>query len=295
MFALHSAGAGSGGLEFDEVAIGMICRIKIVAWCLVLCVGTVLAAQEPAPETNGDPASQQPPPPQQQRGRSIRIARKQSPQGPGVKWVRPVYPAVARAAQIQGRVVLKVTISPDGEVEKADLLSGHPILVAAAIDAVKQWRYQPSTVDGQAAGRETDAVIDFSLESRESTGDAEAATGAGGDAPPEMSGSTLATPHIATPQRIRVSQGVADGLAVKKVIPEYPAEARKERIQGTVLMHAMIDKAGDIVELDLVTGHPMLAPAAIDAVKQWQYKPYLLNGKPIAVDTQITVNFTLAD
>ena len=60
-------------------------------------------------------------------------------------------------------------------------------------------------------------------------------------------------------------------------------------------MHAMIDKAGDIVELDLVTGHPMLASAAIDAVKQWQYKPYLLNGKPIAVDTQITVNFTLAD
>ncbi|HTC57794.1 MAG TPA: energy transducer TonB [Candidatus Sulfotelmatobacter sp.] len=270
-------------------------RIKIVAWCLVLCVGTVLAAQEPAPETNGEPASQQPPPPLQQRDRPIRIARKQSPQGPGVKWVRPVYPAVARAAQIQGRVVLKVTISPDGEVEKVDLLSGHPILVAAAIDAVKQWRYQPSTVDGQPAGRETDAVVDFSLESREGTGDAEAATGAAVDAPSEMSGSSPATPHIATPQRIRVSQGVADGLAVKKVTPEYPAEARKERIQGTVLMHAMIDKAGDIVELDLVTGHPMLAPAAIDAVKQWQYKPYLLNGKPIEVDTQITVNFRLTD
>lgn len=295
MFALHAAGAGAGGVEFDEVESGMKRRIKIVAWCLVLCVGTVLAAQEPAPETNGEPASQQPPPPLQQRDRPIRIARKQSPQGPGVKWVRPVYPAVARAAQIQGRVVLKVTISPDGEVEKVDLLSGHPILVAAAIDAVKQWRYQPSTVDGQPAGRETDAVVDFSLESRERTGDAEAATGAAVDAPSEMSGSLPATPHIATPQRIRVSQGVADGLAVKKVTPEYPPEARKERIQGTVLMHAMIDKAGDIVELDLVTGHPMLAPAAIDAVKQWQYKPYLLNGKPLEVDTQITVNFRLAD
>jgi protein TonB len=110
-----------------------------------------------------------------------------------------------------------------------------------------------------------------------------------------MSGSPPATPDIATPQGIRVSQGVADGLAVKKVTPEYPPEARKERIQGTVLMHAMIGKAGDIVELDLVTGHPILAPAAIDAVRQWEYKPYLLNGKPLEVDTQITVNFRLAD
>jgi protein TonB len=60
-------------------------------------------------------------------------------------------------------------------------------------------------------------------------------------------------------------------------------------------MHAMIDKAGDIIELDLVTGHPMLAPAAIDAVRQWQYKPYLLDGKPIEVDTQIMVTFTLTE
>jgi TonB family protein len=271
-------------------------EIRVVAWCLVLCVGTALAAQESAPETKGEAASQQSSSPQTRAVRSIRIAPAQSPQGPGVKWVRPVYPEEARAAQIQGRVVLKVTISPEGKVEKADVLSGHPMLVAAAIEAVKQWRYQPYPLDGQPAERETDAVVDFSLESREGTGDAAAAGGAASDAASEMSGSgAAATPHIATPQRVRVSQGVANALAVKKVTPEYPSEARKERIQGTVLMHAMIDKAGDIIELDLVTGHPMLAPAAIDAVRQWQYKPYLLDGKPIEVDTQIMVTFTLTE
>jgi TonB family protein len=270
-------------------------EIRVVAWCLVLCVGTALAAQEPAPETKGEPTSQQSSSPQTRVVRAIRIARTPGPQGPGVKWVRPVYPEEARAAHIQGRVVLKVTISLEGEVEKADLLSGHPMLVAAAIDAVKQWRYRPDLLDGQPAERETEAIVEFSLESREGTGDADAATGAASVAPSEMSGSTPATPHIATPQRVRVSQGVANALAVKKVTPEYPPEARKERIQGTVLMHAMIDKAGDIVELDLVTGHPILAPAAIDAVRQWQYRPYLLDGKPIEVDTQIMVNFTLTE
>src|SRR5258706_5652346 len=116
---------------------------------------------------------------------------------------------------------------------------------------------------------------------------------------PESKGETPSaparTPKIATPQRVRVSQGVMQSVLVKRVNPEYPSEARKGRIQGTVVMHAIISKAGDIATLDLVSGDPMLAPAAIDAVRQWKYKPYLLNGKAVEVDTQIAVNFTLAD
>jgi protein TonB len=116
---------------------------------------------------------------------------------------------------------------------------------------------------------------------------------------PEPKGETPSAParmpKIATPQRVRVSQGVMQSVLVKRVNPEYPSEARKGRIQGTVVMHAIISKAGDIATLDLVSGDPMLTPAAIDAVKQWKYKPYLLNGKAVEVDTQIAVNFTLAD
>jgi TonB family protein len=95
-------------------------------------------------------------------------------------------------------------------------------------------------------------------------------------------------------QRVRVSSGVSTGLLVKKVPPQYPDEAKQARIQGQVVLQAKIDKNGDVEELTLVSGHPMLAPAAIEAVKQWKYKPYLLNGQPVKVETQIVVIFQLS-
>jgi len=104
----------------------------------------------------------------------------------------------------------------------------------------------------------------------------------------------IAPPKIATPQRVRVSSGVVSGLLIRKVPPTYPPLARQARIQGTVILQAQISKTGDIENLTLVSGHPMLAPAAIEAVKQWKYRPYLLNGEPVEVDTQVQVNFTLA-
>jgi protein TonB len=106
--------------------------------------------------------------------------------------------------------------------------------------------------------------------------------------------STAAIPKVATPQRVRVSQGVSSGLLIKKVQPNYPPLARQARIQGQVVLQAEISKEGTIQNLQLISGHPMLAPAAIEAVKQWRYKPYLLNGEPVAVDTQVVVNFTLS-
>src|SRR5205809_45880 len=109
-----------------------------------------------------------------------------------------------------------------------------------------------------------------------------------------ISSTPVAVPHVATPQRVRVSAGVTNGLLVKRVQPPYPPLARQARIQGTVVLQAEISKTGDIQNLRLISGHPMLAPAAIEAVKQWKYKPYLLNGEPVEVDTQITVNFTLS-
>jgi periplasmic protein TonB len=104
----------------------------------------------------------------------------------------------------------------------------------------------------------------------------------------------IAVPKVATPQRVRVSQGVTQGLLLRKIQPSYPPLARQARIQGSVLLQAEISKDGSIQNLRLISGHPMLAPAAIEAVKQWKYKPYILNGEPVEVETQITVNFTLA-
>jgi len=108
-------------------------------------------------------------------------------------------------------------------------------------------------------------------------------------------GSTpTAVPKIAAPARVRVSQGVSNGLLIRKVQPTYPPLARQARIQGQVVLHAEISKEGTIQNLQLISGHAMLAPAAIEAVKQWRYKPYLLNGEPVAVDTEVIVNFSLS-
>jgi periplasmic protein TonB len=109
-----------------------------------------------------------------------------------------------------------------------------------------------------------------------------------------ISSTPVAVPKVATPQRVRVSAGVTSGLLVRRVQPNYPPLARQARIQGTVVLHAVISKDGSIENLTLVSGHPMLAPSAIEAVKQWKYKPYLLNGEPVEVDTEVQVNFTLA-
>jgi protein TonB len=104
----------------------------------------------------------------------------------------------------------------------------------------------------------------------------------------------VAVPKVATPQRVRVSQGVTQGLVIRRVQPQYPPLARQARIQGSVVLQAEISKDGTIQNLHLISGHPMLAPAAIEAVKQWRYKPYFLNGEPVEVETQITVNFSLS-
>ncbi len=109
-----------------------------------------------------------------------------------------------------------------------------------------------------------------------------------------ISGVPATVPKVATPQRVRVSQGVSQGLLIHKVQPSYPALARQARIQGTVVLQALIGKDGAIQNLHVVSGHPMLTGAALEAVKQWRYKPYYLNGEPVEVDTTINVNFTLS-
>lgn len=109
-----------------------------------------------------------------------------------------------------------------------------------------------------------------------------------------ISSTPVAVPKVATPQRVRVSQGVTQGLLVKRIQPTYPPLARQARIQGSVVLQAEISKEGKIENLRVLSGHPMLAPYALEAVKQWLYKPYFLNGEPVEVETQITVNFSLS-
>jgi protein TonB len=92
---------------------------------------------------------------------------------------------------------------------------------------------------------------------------------------------------------LKVSQGVTQGLLLKRVQPSYPAQARQLRVQGSVLLQAMIARSGNISSIKVLEGEPTLARAAVEAVKQWKYKPYYLNGEPVDIQTQITINFKL--
>ena len=94
-------------------------------------------------------------------------------------------------------------------------------------------------------------------------------------------------------QQVKVSQGVSQGLLIKKVEPVYPPTARQMRIQGAVELLANIGKDGSITKVKLISGDGVLSSAAIDAVKQWKYKPYYLNDQPVEIQTQITINFKL--
>jgi len=101
-------------------------------------------------------------------------------------------------------------------------------------------------------------------------------------------------PAVVPPIRVIRTSSFLEGNLIRRVQPVYPPLAKSARIQGPVVLAAVISKAGTIDNLRALSGHPMLVPAAIDAVSQWRYRPYILNSEPIEVETQITVNFTLS-
>jgi len=202
-----------------------------------------------------------------------------------IEKVDPLYPPIGIRDRIQGSVFLDVRIAASGDVENVSMISGHPVLAPAAIEAVRQWKYKPYMVNGEPGLVETTVSLTFTIS----------------DSDPQGSVSEAAplprfpdVPAVTRPQRVRVSAGVAQGLLVKKISPVYPPDARSQHIQGTVVLHALIDKQGNISSIDVISGDETLAESAIEAVRQWKYRPYLLNGEPVEVDTHIQVNFTLA-
>ena len=104
----------------------------------------------------------------------------------------------------------------------------------------------------------------------------------------------LAKTPTPAPKRIRVPAQVAEANLIHDVTPQYPPDAGRERIEGTVVLLAVIGKDGTVQDVRVQSGLSMLAQAAIEAVKQWRYRPYLLNGKPVEIDSQITITFNLS-
>ena len=95
-------------------------------------------------------------------------------------------------------------------------------------------------------------------------------------------------------KRMRIASRVAEANLIHDVAPQYPPEAGRARIEGTVVLMAVIGTDGSVKDVRIESGLPILAQAAIDAVKQWRYKPYMIEGEPVEVDSRITINFTLS-
>lgn len=153
----------------------------------------------------------------------------------------------------------------------------------------------PRSIPAQTVTTADDSAIpaapDFSSidsgDIRSGRGGAEVGHGIGDGLP------VVVPPRPASAKPLVVSH-LAEANLLHKVQPTYPAIARQARVQGAVELRAIISKTGTIENLVVVRGHPMLTPSAIEAVRQWRYRPYLLNGEPIEVETEITVNFLLS-
>jgi TonB family protein len=199
--------------------------------------------------------------------------------------VQPVYPPLAKQANIQGTVVLTALIGKDGHMQDLKVVRGHPLLVQAALDAIRQWVYQPTMIDGEPVEVRTEISLNFLLPP---SGNGEARV------PPE--GYPSVTIHNEPPSSqasINLhppSGGETPQLEYRKE-PEYPQAARQFGAHGTVVFDVVIGKDGAVEEAKVVSGHPLLVQAAKDAVMQWRYKPTFVNGEPVEVHTQVSLNF----
>jgi TonB family protein len=194
------------------------------------------------------------------------------------------YPAKARKKKLEGQVAAGFFVLESGDVGHVYVTGtryGVELLLAvqdAVRDAVSKWKFKPVVKDGspiQVYGRAT-FVFALKDESERTNG-----------VPGEIKGAI----DVSKFERVRVSSGVIQSLLVHKVAPVYPEEAKSAHIKGNVLLQARIDKEGKVADAQLISGPKELAQAAIDAVQQWRYRPYLLDGEPVEVDTQIQVNF----
>ncbi len=175
--------------------------------------------------------------------------------------VTPVYPAIAKTEGIRGTVRLRAFIDTQGNVQALQYLSGPPLLVPATLRAVRRWEYKPTFLNGKPVNVETTIDVTFGLPER---------------------------------ANVQVQSGNALPRLIHRVLPKYPPEAKARGIQGQVLLSAVIRKDGHVEIPRTVSGDPILAKAAIEAVRQWVCEPVLINGKPVEVRTTVTVLFTLS-
>lgn len=233
-----------------------------------------------------------------------------------VKAPAAIYPEEAVRDGIQGQVWMRVLVSESGKVEKVQLLSGNPILAEAAVSTAKKYRFKPFIKDGKAIKLWTRIPLDFyfsdklvDLKSKVFAGQVtpsnsvNAATPAVSDAAVPMlpidNSASAGTADVAAQavldptHRTVLTEQESEKLLVHQISPFYPHAARRNHVEGTVSLRAVIGKDGRVASLTPLSGPPELIPATTGAVEQWRYRPYSQSGKTLETETIITVNFSL--
>lgn len=187
-----------------------------------------------------------------------------------VHQVRPSYPPAAKTQRIQGEVLLEVRVNEKGEVDNIGVIKGNALLVLPALDAVKQWKYSPYIKDGVAVPVSSHVVVNFALLDAGTSGQQKAG-----------------------PSMVRVGGSVMAAQHEHRVEPVYPTEAKEKGVEGEVEFEIIIDEQGEVADVQVLSGNAMLVSAAYEAVRQWRYKPVLLNGVPIRAKTTLKVKFEL--
>jgi len=202
-------------------------------------------------------------------------------------------------------------IGRDGRIEKLQLIAfdhlaySNLVFLSSALDALREARYPPALAGGQAV----EAVTRIELTSP--TNIPPPVSGVIGGVPGGLAGGTpggvlgsmppLPPPPLLKPgdssephrNLVSVAGKVIEARLIQRVPPEYPDLAKRARVSGVVHLKAIINAEGKVENLELISGPALLAPAAIAAVKQWVYQPTLINGQPVAIQTEVDVNFTL--
>jgi TonB family protein len=188
------------------------------------------------------------------------------------------FPIAAAQELVQGKVLVRMFVSETGDVTRVEVVSGNAILAQSAVDAAKRWKFKPFIRNGKAVPVNTVVPFDFAFKEKinQTSTIRSSALGPVSDGKPLSLGKDLIA-----------------GELIYTVNPVYPRDAKRKGIQGQVVFSAVIGKDGTVQKLTPVSGPSPLIDAATAAVQQWRYKPYMLNGEPVEVDTTITVNFKL--
>ena len=204
---------------------------------------------------------------------------------------KPVYPEIAQSARVQGVVICEAVIGPDGKVADVRILRSIPLLDQAAVDAVRQWEFTPTLLNGIPVPVIMTTTVNFTLDGGTSdVGIPPRDTSAlGTSGLPVQYGQATNWPADA----VRVGADIRPPTKIVDVKPVYPDLALKARVQGIVICDVLVGPDGKVQDARVLRSIPLLDQAAYDAVRQWVFTPTLLNGNPVSIIMTVTVNFTL--